>query len=268
MGGDGAPSVRAALAPYCASSANDMLQECDIAALQWLNLNPSIKKVAIIYYPMDVFPFDTEMPQALSTIGVSSVTIPITFTQLDFATVVTQAVAAGCQGYINAGMPSVQVALARDLFDRGITQGVELLGGDSTDDPSLFTVGKGYLENSYIVDPGNPLDTSTRYQALVAAYEKDNGGAKPSVSVLAYYDSVYALKYAIEDLGITGDPNKLAIERSDIAGYLYNSPVFQGLQGSFQFVNGQRLASAFLLQIENNQFTLLSEIKLPALNAP
>ena len=40
---------------------------------------------------------------------------------------------------------------------------------------------------------------------------------------------MYAIKNAIETLGITGDPNKLSIEREEIAGYLYNSPVFQGV---------------------------------------
>ena len=58
--------------------------------------------------------------------------------------------------------------------------------------------------------------------------------AAPLSTMLGYYDAIYAIKNAIETLGITGDPSKLPIERGEIAGYLYNSPVLQGIQFPYQ----------------------------------
>ena len=54
--------------------------------------------------------------------------IAISLTQLDFSPQVDQAIAAGCQGYIDVNLPAGHIAVAQALINRGITQGTELFG--------------------------------------------------------------------------------------------------------------------------------------------
>ena len=68
---------------------------------------------------------------------------------------------------------------------------------------------------------------------------------------------MYAIKDAFETLGITGDP-KLAIEKEEIASYLFNSPKYQGMFYNYQWVNGQKISPIYLMQIKNNQFVYVA----------
>ena len=78
------------------------------------------------------------------------------------------------------------------------------------------------------------------------------------MSTLGFYNMMFAIKAAFETLGITGDPSKLTSERAEIAEYMYNSPTLEGIQGSFQYVNGQNTAPMYLFQIVNNTYTAVS----------
>ncbi len=129
----------------------------------------------------------------------------------------------------------------------------------AADGPELFTTGKGFLENSYLWENINPVDTSPRYQKFVEAYKKDFKGQTPN-NTMNFYDAVYAIKTAFEALKITGDPQKLAQERKAIVDFLHNSPELQGLQFKYKIVNGERIAPQFLLQIKNNQFVKIATI--------
>ena len=79
--------------------------------------------------------------------------------------------------FIDANLPAGHIAVAQDLITAAITQGTELMGTMSVDDPSLFTAGKGYLENTYMENNANPLSTGAEYQNLVAAFQAANNGA-------------------------------------------------------------------------------------------
>ena len=106
------------------------------------------------------------MPAVLNQIGITSLPISISFSQLDFGPQIDQAISAGCQGFLDANLPAGHIAVAQGLINRGYTQGTELYGAMSVDDPSLFTAGKGYLENSYVENTANSLSTGAEYQKL------------------------------------------------------------------------------------------------------
>jgi ABC-type branched-subunit amino acid transport system substrate-binding protein len=196
----------------------------------------------------------------ITSSGVRVVPIEVAAGQLDFGPPVLKAMSQKVDGYFSSYLTPIHVAIAKELYNRGITKGTELIGNMSTDGPELFTVGKGFLENSYLWDNINPADTSSpKYQKLAEAYKKDFKGQLP-INTIIFYDAVYAIKTAIETLKITGDPQKLSQERQAIDDFLYNSPELEGLQFKYRNVNGEKIAPYVVLQIKNNQFVKIATI--------
>jgi ABC-type branched-subunit amino acid transport system substrate-binding protein len=191
--------------------------------------------------------------------GVKVVPIEISAGQLDFGPPVLKAMSQKVDGFFSSYMVNSHVAIAKELYNRGVTKGTELIGGMAADGPELFTIGKGFLENSYLWENINPVDSSPKYQKFWEAYKKDFKGQTPN-GTMAFCDEVYAIKTAIETLKITGDPQKIAQERKAIDDFLYNSPELQGLQFKYKNVNGEKVAPWTLLQIKNNQFVTRATI--------
>jgi len=257
-----APETRSSMAPYGTAYMQDTAEGMVKCGLKWIELNPYIKSVAVCYMPpqpASVSAFD-EVQTAFTQAGVKVVPVEIMPTQLDFGPAVLNAMDAGVDGYIDLTLESTHVGIAKELFNRGITQGTELIAGMGCDGAGLFIAGEGYLENSYIQENINPVDPNPAWQKLVTVYKEDFGGQLPINPVVGFYDAVYAFKNAVETLEITGDPAKLAQEREAITNYLFNSTQFQGLQFPYQYVNGKKVAQWFLLQIKNNEYTKAADV--------
>jgi ABC-type branched-subunit amino acid transport system substrate-binding protein len=158
-------------------------------------------------------------------------------------------------------MVIIPASIAKDLANRGITPGPKYLGSFGSNGSALFTVGKGYLEDTYLWENLNQVDTSPAWQQFVKDYQVNFPGELPQSNSLAFYDAVYAFKTAVEALGITGDPTKLSSEREKIATFLYNSPELQGFQFTYKYVNGMKIMPHFLLQIKNNAFQLAAKVQ-------
>jgi len=242
--------------PYSVAYMQDSGKGSIVGSKRWFQAEPWIKSVAMFYDPTDPASTSTvEMYEAgIRPTGARVVRIEIGASELDFGPPVLKALNQKVDGFYSSYLTQNHVAIARELYNRGITKGTELLGGMAGDGPELFTSGKGYLENSYFWENINPVDTSPRFQKLAAAFKKDFKGQSPNNPVIQFYDSVYAIKAAVEAKKITGDPKKLMEERKAINDFLYNSPELQGLQFKYRNVNGEKIAPYFLLQIKNNTF--------------
>jgi len=247
--------------PYSVAYMQDHSKANVLAAKRWFQLEPWIKSVAMFYDPADPAAKDAidKFQVSIAATGVRVVPIEISAGQLDFGPPVLKAMSQKVDGYFSSYLSPNHVAIAKELFNRGITKGTELIGGMAADGPELFTTGKGYLENSYLWENINPVDTSPRYQKLLEAYKKDFKGQLPN-NTINFCDAVYSIKTAIEALKITGDPEKLAQERKAIDDFLYNSPELEGLQFKYRNVNGEKVAPRVLLQIKNNQFVKIATI--------
>jgi branched-chain amino acid transport system substrate-binding protein len=247
--------------PYSISYMQDPSAGNVLAMKKWFQLEPWIKSVAMFYDPTDPASTDAiaKFEAALAGTGVKVVRIEIGAGQLDFGPPVLKAMGQNAGGYFSSYLTGNHVAIAKELFNRGITKGTELIGGMAADGPELFTAGKGYLENTYMWENINPVDTNPKYVKLMEAYKKDFKGQLPS-NPMNFYDAVYAVKAAIETLKITGDPKKLVQERKEIDDFLYNSPELQGLQFKYRNVNGEKIGPRVLLQIKNNQFVKVTTI--------
>jgi branched-chain amino acid transport system substrate-binding protein len=247
--------------PYSVSYMMDHSAAMVLASKKWFQLEPWIKSVAYFYDPSDPGSKDAldKFQAGMAGTGVKVAPIEISAGQLNFGPPVLKAMSQKVDGYYSSYLAPNHVAIAKELYNRGITKGTELIGAMAADGPELFTTGKGYMENSYLWDNINPVDSSPRYQKFAEAYKKDFKGQTPINSVL-FYDAVYEIKTAIETLQITGDPQRIAEERKAIDDFLYNSPELQGLQFKYKNVNGEKVAPRVLLQIKNNQFVKVDTI--------
>ena len=245
--------------PYSVSYMQDPSKGNVVGAKKWFQLEPWIKSVAMFYDPTDPASKDSidKFAANITGTGVKVVPIEIGAGQLDFGPPVLKAMGQKVDGYFSSYLTPNHVAIAKELFNRGITKGTELIGSMAGDGPELFTTGKGYLENSYFCENLSPVNPSPRYRKLVEAFKKDFKGQLPN-NTMNFCDAVFSIKTAIETLKITGDPQKLVQERKAIDDFLYNSPELEGLQFKYKNVNGEKVAPFFLLQIKNNQFVQIS----------
>jgi branched-chain amino acid transport system substrate-binding protein len=255
------PSRRTPSAPYTIAPTQDVMPCAIYGGKAWLDMYPNFKKIALFYFTDLPYDFSV-IPTRLAAPGRTFDMLGLSLTQTDFSPQVTKAIADGCDAFMDMGSAASHISIGQALFNRGVTQGTEIWASNSIDNPSLFTAGKGYLENSYLVNLGNPFYTGARFQQLVTDYTKATG-QDIHLPQIGYYDAMFAIKNAFETLGITGDPLKLASERDQLAKYLYNSPPLTGVQGPYQFSNGEDLSPFTMLQIKNNQYIYVSTIPNP-----
>ena len=152
--------------PYSVAYMQDHSMGNVLAAKKWFQLEPWIKSVAMFYDPSDPATKDAidKFQANIAGTGTKVVPIEIGAGQLDFGPPVLKAMGQKVDGYFSSYIVSNHVAIAKELHNRGITKGTELIGGMAADGPELFTIGTGYLENSYLWENINPVDSSPKYQ--------------------------------------------------------------------------------------------------------
>lgn len=254
--------LRGMFAPYGLSYFQDGQRALAACALRWLELEPYIDKVAVFYMPpqpSSVKSFEA-VQAALTQAGFEVIPIEIMPTQMDFGPAVLKAIDAGADGYVVAGIMPTFLGVGKELYNRGVTQGTELLGTFACTGADLFTVGKGFLENSYLQENHNPVYDSPEWHKVMDAYNQEYEGQTPPATIPEFYDAVYAFKYAVEACEVTGDPAKLAEEREAILDYLSSAPEIQGMQFTYHYVDGDKIAPVSLLQIKDNQYTFVEYI--------
>ena len=192
--------------PYSVAYMQDASKGNVVASKKWFQSEPWIKSVAMFYDPADPATTDAvdKYEANIAGSGVRVVRIEIAAGQLDFGPPVLKAMSQKVDGYLSSYLSPNHVAIAKELYNRGITKGTELIGSMAGDGPVLFTSGKGYMENSYLWENIDPVDSTPRYQKYAEAYKKDFKGQTPVCT--QFYDAVYAVKTAIEALKITGIP--------------------------------------------------------------
>jgi branched-chain amino acid transport system substrate-binding protein len=245
--------------PYGIAQLQSYLKGAVIGGLKWLSLNPNITKVAAIYDATqpEVVQAMKDITPAFAKVNVKVTPVEIVGAdQFDFGATVLKALNANCNGFYSFNLDFQTAEIAKELTNRGVKPGAALLSVYASNGPAMFTAGKGYTENSYLWDDFNVTDKSPAFQKFLTDYAKQFTGQVPTESAISGYDAVYAFKIAIEKLGITGDPAKLAAERKMIVDFLYNSPDLPGIENTYtyHYVNGEKIAPYYLVQIKNNAF--------------
>jgi ABC-type branched-subunit amino acid transport system substrate-binding protein len=259
------PSIRQLFKPWGICAWQDSGSSANLCIAEWVKINPDIKSLVILYMPADpahveeIKEVEKELPKSgIKLLGKVEVEVG----QLDLGPSAVRAMNLHPDGYYSTIHLDQYARLAIEMRKRGMTEGRRLLTGFASNAPSLYQLAKGYLEDTYIWDNLYVSYEGTRWQTLVEAYKRDHQGALPMLTPIpAFYDGVYAIKAAIETLGLTGNPTKLSEERIKIRDFLYNSKQLDGVQGKYRWVNGEKLYPVYLFQIHDNKPVRISTIE-------
>lgn len=141
-----------------------------------------------------------------------------------------------------------------ELVKKGWKDKAKILVFSSADDTALYTTGGESLEGISIYNYIDLNLDDPRWQAFREAYKKDHDGIEPASLSTNYYDSVYMIKEAIKNTGVTGDTEKLAEERIKIRDYCRNVKGFKGIQLTWDMTDGVPTGKGtFLFEIENGE---------------
>ncbi len=148
-----------------------------------------------------------------------------------------------------------------ELKNRGWKDMNKILIFSSADDAALYTTGGESLNGAIIYNFSNSNLDTPRWNEFSRAFKEDHEGMEPFSLSPNYYDAVYMIKRAIEETGVTGDPNKLAEEREKIMKYCNDIEKFDGLQ--FTWTNRGGFPAdkpLFLFEIQNGKKILVDKI--------
>ena len=160
-------------------------------------------------------------------------------------------------GYAFIGMPVDAGKVVVELDKRGVKDRGKIFLYCANDDPGFFEVAKGVADGCYLWNIVNRKTTEPRWVAFEKRFKEAYPGLMPGMSSIPPQDMVYLAKAAIEDLGLTGDPAKLAEERQMLMDYIGNIKDFPGVTGKFDMVDYQLRAPAYLFKIEGGDVVLV-----------
>ena len=252
-------SIREKYSPYASSYMIDSDKGAAKAVKKWLELNPDFKKIVIFYIPSDnANTAEYELiKNSLADFGVELAgTVEVETGDLDLGPAATKALGYDADAYfVNLRTEEFSRAVI-ELRKRGVDEGKRMMGSFSAVSSNLFDLGGDALQDVYIWNKINPNSDDSGWLDFVAAFEADNGSRPDGNTGANFYESVYLIKNAIEDLQITGDPAIRQEERDKIAEYLLNAPPQTLIQGTFQIVDGEKVAEPFLFQLIDNAYVL------------
>jgi branched-chain amino acid transport system substrate-binding protein len=223
----------------------------------WIKENPDLKSVVIFTVPSDpALTGGTEaVTAALEELGISVLgPIDTKAGQMDMSAPAIKAISMDADGYYSVLNYEEQARLTIELRKRGVDEGRRICCGFGADGAPFYDLGGAALDDTYIWDVQDVNYDSETWQNLSEAYQADHDGALPySMAITGQYNAVFAIKTAIEKLGIAGDPAKLADERQQIKDYLVNATGIPGAQEPFDYVDGAFVAPVMLFQIHGGQ---------------
>src|SRR5262249_12897144 len=108
-------------------------------------------------------------------------------------------------------------------------------------------------------------DLNDRAKAFQGAFSKRAKSAGPDRTAAAKfdgatYDIVLFSAHAMKQANVTGDPSKLAAERTAIKDELRKMRNFPALEGAISFgSNGDALKPVYVIQLQDGKWTLIGQ---------
>ncbi|MCI8889582.1 MAG: amino acid ABC transporter substrate-binding protein [Hungatella sp.] len=246
--------IRERLAPYGIFYMKDALEGEKDAVRIWKEENPDIQKVVLLALETDHAQAEhaRALEQYLPAIGMEAVDIIYMDTdQEEGMDAVVQALNAKAEGYISLVRAEEYGMLLQQLRKRGITEGRRILASFSCFEYDMIEAHRAELSGTYIWNSVNLDYEGEEWQALVEDYKEAHGGTSPASSVVVdMYNSVLAWKQCIEELKLSPTAGNLSKERQMIGEWFYNSPVIEGIQGEYQWIDGRKVVDICLFQFD------------------
>lgn len=251
--------------PWGLKSGADLDGNTQISVAEWLRLNPDFESVVIIYEP-DIFPTlggAAEAECAKLGIEVKEVIEVSPPGAMDLGPIATKALALDADGYISILFFADAANFCKAMYERGMTEGGRILNSFVALSSTFFELGRGYIEDTYVWDNIDYTSTDPTWVAFVNAYAAEHDGNLPwTPATYSYCECVLAFQAAVENTGVTGDPEKLAEERQAIRDYLWNAQDLPDMTGgTWGYVNGVKTKDLFMYQIMDNELVLVSVVE-------
>jgi branched-chain amino acid transport system substrate-binding protein len=179
-----------------------------------------------------------------------------------FGPLIVKALKQNPDGIILATNAEKAAKIIKELQNRDWNEKSKILIFNSADDAALYSTGGKALNGCMIYNYTNPNLDTPRWNAFVKAYKEDHDGMSPPSLSTHYYDAVYMIKEAIEEEGLTGDPDKVQEERKKLAEYCRNVKNFEGIQFTWSMKDGVPTDKPlFLFEIQEGEKELVKEVR-------
>ncbi len=259
-------SVRAQAAPYGISYMSDSTTG-EIEAIDiWKELNPDIEKVVIVINQGESSQMETAdlLQDKLSEMDMQMLSIiEINSAENDGLNAVVEALNAKADGYIILARTENYVKFVAEMRHRGITEGRRFTASFAGYEIPLIQEYCEELSDTYIWNKFDCDYEGEEWQKLLAAYKKDHDGNVPGSCIVSeMYNVVYAWKNCMEELELSPEIVDLKEEKTAIANWFYNSSVQHGIQGDYQWIEGNKLTSVYYFKI--NDEGIPKRVELPS----
>ena len=179
-----------------------------------------------------------------------------------FGPLIVRALSQNPDGVVLATSDEKAAKIIKELKNRGWEDMNKILIFNSADAPALYTTGGEALDGTMIYNYTNPFLDTPRWNAYEEAYAADHDGQSPPSLSTHYYDAVYMIAEAIEEMELTGDRDRLQEERRAIRDYSMDVKNFEGLQFTWSMSDGVPTDKPiFLFEIQDAQKQLVEEVR-------
>lgn len=244
--------IRTQTAPYGISYLGDT-EEGEVEAVKhWKRLNPDIDRVIILASPTESSQMDIAklLEGVLKQMEMEFVEV-VFVEQGEELKAVVQALNDKADGYISLVRAEEHGIIVSELRKRGITEGRRFTASFAGYESSMIEKHQEVLSGTYIWNKFDADYPGEAWKKLVAAYQEDHGGKSPGSHVVPdMYNVVMAWKQCLEELGLKPEAEDLEREREQIAEWFYNSPVLDGIQGKYQWIEGSKTSAAYYFQFD------------------
>jgi len=225
----------------------------------WLKKNPDIK--TIVQFVLTTNPAWTEAAEVQKNTckekGIEVLeNIEVVAGAVEMGPLAVRALAKNPDGFAFVCGPDEAARILLELYERGVKDMGKVLMFAPGNTPVYHDVAGEKLNGTYIYDTYNPEYPGKEWQVFLKDFYRSHGGKNPSFACYVFRDALYAIKAAIEQTGVTGDPKKLKEERLKIRDFIWNLKDFPSIMGNYNIVNGEARGKVFLFKIENSKQVL------------
>ncbi|MBW2617363.1 MAG: ABC transporter substrate-binding protein [Deltaproteobacteria bacterium] len=223
---------------------------------KWIELNPDIKTVVQFVWPESPtwMAIAQVQREALEAVGVKVLPDIECSEGVDFGSAVIRAMSQKADAYTINFFPNFAARIVIELDKRGLTEKRRIMLFCTAEGPELYEMAGKRLDGCYHWSLVNPLSDYPRWQKLLESYHQDFPDlATPPVYFPAICDMVLLTKWAVEELGITGDPKQREEEASKLREFCRNADNVPGVMGEFNMVDGFPKRPGYFFQIRDGK---------------
>ncbi|MGI5932918.1 MAG: ABC transporter substrate-binding protein [Eubacterium sp.] len=245
-------SIRQQTRPYGITYMSDSTAGEKQAIKRWKELNPDIRKTVVLVTKNENSQMETaeDLKAYLPKLSMSVVSVAaIDLNEQNGLRAAAQALNAKADGYIVLARADEYGPVLSELRKRGVTEGRRFTASFASYDSSLIRTYASELRDTYVWNKFDLNYQGKNWKALRRQYRSAHHGSDPDTSIVSdIYNAVFAWKQCVETLGLKPEPENLRKEKQAIARWLYQSPVLNGVQGAYQWKNGNKQSAVYYFQ--------------------